>query len=176
VTLAAFILAIIGTVTGAASLTWNIISFSLQGPRPELTPIVGIRSAGGLASVDARRDVRESLASAARQLGSGTLVIGVKVVNSGRAPFHVAGWALRSDPSATSLTQFDEMLGSPTVSRDIPPGGSETFFTALNNAYALAAGTAIDGQLQRVVVTVSSGGRTYVTEPVASVNLELGAP
>jgi hypothetical protein len=99
------------------------------------------------------------------------------VVNAGRAPFHVAGWALRSDPSRTSLTQFNALPGSGAVPCGIPPGGSEIFYTALNDAYVLAAAAkTIDGQPQHVVVTVESGGRTYETARVASVNLELGAP
>ena len=114
---AAFVLAVIGTIVGA---------------RPKLTPIVGIRTAGGLASNDATRDVRESLASAANQLPPGPLVVGVKVVNAGRSPFHVAEWALRSDPSKTSFQQFDNPLGSPAVPCDIAPGASEIFFTELN--------------------------------------------
>lgn len=104
-------------------------------------------------------------------------MIGVKVINAGRASFHVAEWALRSDPSKTSLRQFDNPLGSPAVPCDIPPGASETFFTELNAAYALAAaGTTLDGKQQRIVLTVSSGGRTYTTKPVAPMNLALGRP
>ena len=93
-TVAALILGILGFGVGVASLTWNIVSFLWQGARPKLTPIVGFRSTGGLVWNDASRDVRESLASAARQMPPGPLVIGVKVVNAGRAPFHVAEWAL----------------------------------------------------------------------------------
>jgi hypothetical protein len=78
-------------------------------------------------------------------------VIGVKVVNDGRAPFHVASWALRSDPSATSLIQFEAAPGSATVSCDIPLGASKIFYTELNSAYALAAaGSTVDGKRQRV--------------------------
>lgn len=156
-----FILAVIGAITGVASLGWNIVSFSLQGARPQLTPIVGILTASGLAHADATRDIRQSLASAAQQLPAGQLVVGVKVVNAGRAPFHVGRWALRSDPSATSLTQFDALPGSPAVECDIAPSATKIFYTALNDAYALAAaGKTVDGKPQRIVVTVESGGRT----------------
>jgi len=140
VTIAAFVLACIGIIIGAVSLTWNIVAFLLQGARPKITPIVGIRSAGGLVHNDASRDVRESLASAASQVPPGPLVVGVKVINAGRAPFHVAEWALRSDPSATSLKQFDNPLGSPELPCDIPPGASEIFFTELNDRLCASGG------------------------------------
>jgi hypothetical protein len=179
-TLAAFILAVIGTITATAALTWNILTFLRQGVRPKLTPIVGFQSDSGLVFIEATRDfrdVRESLANAARQMSPGPLVIGVKVINAGRAPFHVAEWELRSHPSKTSLKQFNNPLGSPAVPCDIPPSASETFFTDLNAAYALAAaGRTIDGKPQRVVVTVSSGGHTYATKPVAPPVLALGRP
>jgi hypothetical protein len=177
VTVAAFVLAVIGTITAAVSLTWNIVTFLLQGARPKLTPIIGMRTAGGLVQHDATRDVRESLVSAARQVPPGPLVIGVKVVNAGRAPFHVAEWALRSDPSTTSFKQLANPLGSPAVPCDIAPNATEIFFTELNNAYALAqAGQAVDDKPQRIVLTVSSGGRTYKSKPVFSANLALEAP
>ncbi|MGA9675404.1 MAG: hypothetical protein WBR28_09180 [Mycobacterium sp.] len=176
-TVAAFVLAVIGAITAAVSLTWNIVAFLLQGARPKLTPIIGMRNAGGLVHNDATRDVRESIVSAARQVPPGPLVIGVKVVNAGRAPFHVAEWALRSDPSKTSLKQLDNPLGSPAVPCDIAPSATEIFFTELNNAYALAqAGQTIDNKPQRIVLTVSSGGRTYKSKPVFGANLALGAP
>ncbi|MGB8209166.1 MAG: hypothetical protein WCF69_16465 [Mycobacterium sp.] len=176
-TVAAFVLAVIGTITAAVSLTWNIVAFLLQGARPKLTPIIGIRSTAGLVHNDATRDIRESLVSAARQVAPGPLVIGVKVINAGRAPFHDAEWALRSDPSATSFKQFDNPLGSPTVGCDIAPGASEMLFTDLNSAYALVrAGQVVDGKPQRIVLTVSSGGRTYKSKPVFSANLDMGAP
>lgn len=148
-TVAAFVLAVIGTIVAAVSLTWNIVAFLLQGARPKLTLIIGIRSAGGLVHNDATRDIRDSLASAANQMPPGPLVVGVKVVNAGRAPFHVAEWALRSDPGKTSLKQFDNPLGSPAVPCDIAPGASEIFFT---------------------------GGRTYKSKPVFNANLALSRP
>jgi hypothetical protein len=176
---ATFVLAVIGAVTGVASLAWNIVSFLWQGARPQLTPIIGILDLrGGLASNDATRNVRESLASNASQFPPGSpLVIGVKVVNAGRQPFHVAGWDLRSEPGAMSFAPLENMPGSQVVGHDIAPGAAAMFYTALNNAYALdATAKANDGRPQRITVRVQSGGRTYATDPVAPANIALGAP
>ncbi|MBS4729708.1 hypothetical protein MSM1_15610 [Mycobacterium sp. SM1] len=176
---ATFVLAVIGAATGVGSLAWNVVSFMWQGGRPHLTPIIGILDLrGGLASADASRDIRQSLASNAAELPPGSpLVVGVSVVNAGRAPFHVARWELRSDPGATSFTSLENMPGSQTVPCDIAPGASATFFTALNNAYALeAAARSINGKPQRITVRVESGGRVYETDPIASGNIALGAP
>lgn len=176
---ASFVLAVIGSVTGVASLAWNVVSFLWQGSRPQLTPVIGILDLrGGLASIDATRDLRESLASNASQFPPGSpRVVGVKVVNAGRAPFHVAGWHLRSEPAATSFTSLERMPGSDAIGSDIAPGASATFFTALNDAYALeAAARSIDGKPQRITVRVESGGRIYSTDPIPPANIGLGAP
>ena len=100
-TVAAFVLGIIGTALAAASLTSNIVVFLLQGARPKLTPVVGILTAGGLVTTNATRDIRESLVHTAAQLPPGPPVIGVEVVNA------VARWEIRADPSGTSLVPVD---------------------------------------------------------------------
>jgi hypothetical protein len=59
--------------------------------RPKLTPIIGMLTPPCILTNDATRDIRASLANAAKQLQPGPLIVGVKIVNAGRAPFHVAG-------------------------------------------------------------------------------------
>jgi len=176
---ATFVLAVVGAVTGVASLGWNVVSFLRQGARPQLTPIIGILDlrGGGLASNDATRNVRDSLVSNARQFAPGApLIIGVKVVNAGRAPFHVGRWDLRSEPGAMSFAPIENMPGSHEAGHDIAPGASATFYTALNNAYALnATATANDARPQHITVRVESGGRTYTSGPIAPENVALGA-
>jgi hypothetical protein len=174
-TVAAFALGIIGALLAAASLTWNIVAFLFQGARPKLTPVIGMLTAGGMVTNDATRDVRAALASVAEQLSPGPLIVGVKVVNAGRAPFHVAGWELRADPHGASFKVLDDPIGSPAVPCDIPAGAEKTFFMRLDGARALASGCeAIEGKPQRIVVTMSSGGRTYVSKPVEPALLTLG--
>jgi hypothetical protein len=174
-TVAAFVLGIIGALLAAASLTWNIVAFLFQGARPKLTPVIGMLTAGGIVTDDATRDVRDSLRSAAAQLPAGPLIIGVKVVNAGRAPFHVADWELRADPHGANFKVLDDPIGSPAVPCDIPAGAQKTFFMHLDGARTLASGCeAIDGKPQRIVATVSSGGRTYVSKPVEPALLTLG--
>jgi hypothetical protein len=181
-TLATFILAVIGTITATAALTWNILAFVWQDGRPKLTPVIGFQSHAGLVLIEATRnfrDVHESLMSAAQQTSpGGPLVIGVKVINAGREPFHVAEWELRSHPSNTSFKQFENPLDSPAVPCDIPPKASQTFFTDLRAAYALARAskTIFNEEPQRVVVAVSSGGRSYTTKPVEPAVIALGRP
>ncbi|WP_343577710.1 hypothetical protein [Mycobacterium sp.] len=176
-TVAAFVLGLIGTVLAAGSLGWQVWSFRLQGARPKLTPIVGFLTAGGLVSNDATRDFRDSLKSAVSQAAPGPFVIGVTVVNDGRAPFHVTGWAVRADPSTVSFVVLDNQIGGPPIPCDIAPGAEATFVTELINGRALAtAGEAADGKPQRITLTVSSGSRTFTTKPVVPALLALELP
>jgi hypothetical protein len=93
VTVAAFVLGIIGTVLAAASLACQVASFVYQGARPKLTPVVGIVTPGGMVTHDATRDAREGLVHAAAQLPPGPLIIVVKVVNAGRTMISaISGW------------------------------------------------------------------------------------
>nr|WP_173283642.1 hypothetical protein [Rhodococcus sp. NS1] len=169
-TVAAFVLSVLGFGIAVASLTWQVYTFLMQGARPALTPVVGLLTVGGgLVTNDATRDVRASLMSAAAQLPPGQLIVGVKVVNAGRAPFHVAKWALRADPSGAVFQVMGEQVGSPSVPCDIPPGAEQIFFMYLDGAVNLRRSLeSVEGAPQRIVATVSSGGRTYASKPIAA--------
>lgn len=173
-TVAAFVLAVLGFGIGVASLTWQVYTFLMQGARPKLTPIIGMLTPPGMVTTDATRDIRASLVSAAKQLRPGPRIVGVKVVNAGRAPFHVAGWAIRADPGGASFNVVGEQIGSPEVPCDIPSGAERTFFMYLDAATNLKSGAdRIEGTPQRIVATVSSGGRTYISKPIAPENLAI---
>ena len=168
-TVAAFILGIAGTVLAALSLGWQVLSFRLQGPRPKVSPVVGLYYGGGLLANDATRDARPFLRAIAEQLPPdvGQLVVGINVVNTGRAPLHVAGWALRSEPMGALYLPGDGPIGCPAIPCDVPPGAEQNFFTTVDSIRGLASiAEAVDGDRQRLIATVTSGGRTYVSEPI----------
>ncbi|OBG78837.1 MULTISPECIES: hypothetical protein [unclassified Mycobacterium] len=176
-TVAAFVLGLFGFGVGVASLTWQIYPFLMQGARPKLTPIVGMVMAGGTMRVthDATlTNARQSLEIAAKQFSPGPLIVGVKVVNAGRAQFHVAAWAIRADPTGVSFNTLGEQIGSPEVPCDIPAGAEQIFFTRYEGARNLKVGAdSIEDKPHRIVVTVSSGGRTFVSKPMAPESLAM---
>lgn len=173
-TVAAFVLAVLGFGVGVSSLTWQVYTFLMQGARPELTPVVGMETPGGILTTDATRDVRYSVESAAKQVHPGPLIVGVKVVNAGRASFHLADWKIRADPSGMSFNVLGEEMGSPKVPCDIPAGAEEIFFMHYEAARTLKSGAdSVEGKNNRIVATVSSGGRTFVSAPIAPESLLL---
>lgn len=162
-------LGLVGTVLSVALLTWQVLRLR-TGPAPMLSPVVGLLTPDGLVTNDAGGQARASLENAAAQLPGGRYVIGVRVVNAGRAPLPVAGWAVRSDPDGTSL-EPTRASGTP-VPYDIPPGQTALFLTELQHVTAFSAAIA---QPPRIVLTVSSRGRTHVTGTVAPELLSLGS-
>ncbi|CAM4206490.1 hypothetical protein MB901379_03948 [Mycobacterium basiliense] len=173
-TIAGFVLGIVATVLAAASLTWQVVA--RRSLRPTLTPIVGLLTPDGLVLHDAGRDVSESLAAAAGKLPSGPFFIGVNVVNTGRSPLRVARWAIRADPGGTSLLPVDPAIGGTKVPHEIPPGASAIFFTELHRAHRFAeAAQRVANQPPRIVLTVSTGDRSYATNPVAPALFLLGS-
>jgi hypothetical protein len=168
VTVAAFVLGIIGAVLATGSLGWNIASFVLQGARPKLTPVVGPNYGGGAFPIDATKDVRPFLRSVEAQLKADAAerIIGVTVVNKGRADLRVTGWAFRGLPAGTVFLP-PEVAGCPSVPCSIPPGDEQTFFTTLGRIRLVTAfNEAVGGgRPQRLVVTVTSGGKTCTSKP-----------
>ena len=165
---AGFVLGLVGTVLAVVSIGWQVVTLRLARPRPKLTAVIGQLTPAGLVTNDASSDVRESLTDAAERLEDSPLIIGVKVVNAGREPFHVAGWAIRADPEGTSLVPTEKPIAGADVPHDIAPGGSAVFLTELQHAHRFAdAAAGTEGEPPRLVLTVSSGARTYATKPVA---------
>ncbi|CAM2867870.1 hypothetical protein BST27_26265 [Mycobacterium intermedium] len=172
---AAFVLGVVATVLSVASLSWQSIDFARRSPRPKLTPLVGLMTPHGLVTNDASADVREVITDAEGNLSAGPFIIGVKVVNTGRTPCYVDGWAVRAEPSGTSLVPVEKPIGGDEVPLEIPAGGSAIFITELQHArrFAQVAGR-VAGQPPQIVLAVTSGARTYVTKPVASGLFSLG--
>lgn len=176
---AGFVLGLIATVLALASLGWQGVVFRRRSPRPKLTAVVGRLTPEGLVTNDASSDVRESLLGAADELEDSPLIIGVKVTNGGGSPFHVAGWAIRSDPDGRSLVPVEKPIAGADVPHDIPPGGSAVFLTELGHAHRFARANDTVGEQDaddsedvtapppRLVLTISSGARTYATKPIA---------
>ncbi|OBK23081.1 hypothetical protein A5634_06075 [Mycobacterium asiaticum] len=165
---AGLVLGIVATVLAVLSLGWQVTLLRLQRPRPKLTAVVGRLTRDGLVTNDASAEVRESLVGAAEQADESPLIIGVKVINAGRSSFHVAGWAIRSEHDGNSLVPVEKPIAGADVPHDVAPGGSAVFLTELAHAHRFAAaGEGTEDGTRRLVLTVSSGTRTYTTKPVA---------
>lgn len=165
---AALVLGIIGTVLGASSLTWNVVSFLQQGARPKLTPVVGVLTsdAGHLLS-PATESISDVLRQTIEQF-DGPLVVGVQVANAGRVPFHVAGWGIRPESAKQTFVPARNELGAPPKTTcDIAPGAHALFLTELTNAFAaIADHKATESPSLCLRMILFSGGRDRKSKAV----------
>jgi hypothetical protein len=134
-TVAALVISIFGAVLAVVSLTWNIVSFLLQGARAKLTAVIGVRSDEGLVFGD-QRDVSTYAFSRMLERFEGPLVVGVKVVNAGRSALHVTEWGIQTEDIAFGSRKFvpitNQMGATPPC--DIAPGAEATFATDARHA------------------------------------------
>jgi hypothetical protein len=101
---------------------------------------------------------------------SGDLIVGVQVINTGRAPFHVSQWGLRSYPAGRSWMPLDDQDLDRCPPVEIAPGAAHSFFMPLQRARDLSAvenDRAADKAADNVAVVVVGGGRTFETAPIS---------
>lgn len=167
-TTAALILGITGTTLSVLSLGWNVVQYRLNGARPELKPVVGLTGGRDGLMIEAVQGVWPTLLSLESQLHTDPAdrVVGVTVVNKGRAALQVTDWEICVLP--LGARQFTgQAHGSATMPCTIPPGGKETFFTlAAPVQIAAAAAQARTGRPQHVVAKITTGGRTITSKPI----------
>jgi hypothetical protein len=162
----ALVVSIFGALLAAGSLGWSIAVFLMQGARPKLTPVVCLLSEGKLFAMPAIRDVSQDARDTSGHLDA-KLLVGVEVVNAGRAPFHVIGWAWRTDPAGVRVVEKQPTQG-PRPPCDIPPGASRIFVTETGAITSLIRGSRDKGhEPKKVYAYVTSGGREYKSKPFA---------
>ncbi len=126
---------------------------------------------GGMATGSPSEDVPVPLEQLRHQ-GFDRPVIGVKVVNRGRAPTRVERWSVQvKGDGGTSLTPIGNLVGPP-LPYDLPPGSSATWVTDLQNATALAHADAatFGGKLNPVYVVAELGtGRRLTSQNTLAV-------
>ena len=161
-----FGIALLGAIVGTASLTWNVVQFLLAGPRPKAHLIVGAVSPGrNLVSGPPSAAIFETFARLATE-GYTQRVIGVKVVNHGRAPTRVQRWSVKCMKSGIALAPMADAIG-PKLPYDLAPQANETWVVDFQAAYALVHATAktFDQRPEPVRVVVELGtGKTLVSK------------
>ena len=119
-------IALFGAIVGTASLTWNVVQFLLAGARPKAHLVVGAMSPGsGLVTGAPSTTIFETFARLMKE-GYTQRVIGVKVVNHGRAPTRAQSWSVKCLESGGSFTPIGDSIG-PQLPYDLAPQTNETW-------------------------------------------------
>lgn len=161
--IATFVLAVVGTVLAAASLTWQAATYVLTGGRVSVELRTGALHASGSSMVTAAtRDADQVWAAQLAEQGYTRPLVVVKVRNIGRMPVTIERWSLAcSGPpepprnrgllaaiaAASSrprrLTEFQPVAGSfgPQLPHRLDAGSSETWGTDAREIRDLVAAT-----------------------------------
>jgi hypothetical protein len=160
VTVAAFVLGLIGTVLATVSLSCPAASRHRR-QRPKLVSVVALSREGNLSALPATPDIAELVTT---ELASGNpIFVGVEVINRGRLPLHVSGWFWGFD--ATGRAVHPRNTVGQSMPCQIEPGATATFLAAPS---IFAASSAADAIAARVHPFIVCHGRRIKAEPFAA--------
>jgi hypothetical protein len=160
VTVAAFVLGLVGTVLAAGSLVWTGWQHMRRQP-PKLVPVVAFQGVGNLSVVPATADAADLITAAIA--AENPIHVGVEVLNRDRLPLHVSGWFWGHHPTGHSVHP-PETIGQ-SLPCDIGPGATATFLSA-PSVFAKSPGS--DESPSRFYPYVISNGRAFKAKPFAA--------
>lgn len=155
---AAILISVFSLAIAACSLGWQVAIWALSGRRVRLRLLHGVAGRGGFAvgAVD-RSEKPLDMSSMRRQGWDGPEVIGVEVINVGRAPVSVRGYSVKAIGGGMSLRPVGDIVGPPLPFK-LEPGESETWYSDARDARALLSSLAAIGRTSRSVrMAVSLG-------------------
>lgn len=133
--IAGLILGIIGAVTGAAALAWQVITW---------------RQSGAVVAVTACQAFPVSGDHAGEQL------VNVSARNSGRSPVTVNGWGLRV-PDGEAMVSFNPVQGSSPLPLRLEPGADGNWFLPTHEVARFCAGRGVRQQDMIAFVDLADG-------------------
>ncbi|MFG1924354.1 hypothetical protein [Cryptosporangium sp. NPDC048952] len=136
-TVAAFIVGVLGLVLGVLNFTWNIANYLLTGGRVKVQLQVGARGAGGAVITGSQRMDDPQLKKLAEQ-GFPEPVVIVSATNVGRQPVTVVKWSLRS--GKVSFQPVGDAIG-PSLPKRLDAGEQATWALPAIRAHGLMYAT-----------------------------------
>lgn len=134
---ASLLVAVLGVVMAAASLTWQAASFVLTGGRPKIDLKPGALAAdgGSMVLVEPRQFTPDWFKNTASQ-GFGRPIVAIEVRNVGRLPITVNRWHLATRVGVTLMPIADSI--GPDLPHQINVGQSATWAVGLQEVKGVA--------------------------------------
>jgi hypothetical protein len=129
---AAFILAIVGTVTGGGSLAWNVWSFYLSGPRVTVELEAGRMGPAGVLTYPFKANLVRF-----RSDEYPVALLVVTASNSGRLPIAVTKWAIHLGEATFFLP---DPPNSPALPHVLGVGETASWYMPVHEVRAARAG------------------------------------
>lgn len=169
--LAAIVLALISLVIAATALGWNIAQFLLGGARPRAHLITGAITAAGLVTWPLNNSSVEQVDALASQGLHPQRIIGVKVVNHGRAPARVQRWSVTGIGGGIILSPPVANGVGPSLPHDLAAGANAVWVVDIHAVAAAAAASneVLNQQTELVRVTAElDTGKTLSSKEAMS--------
>jgi len=143
---AAIIIAIVGLFVSALSFGWQIATWALSGRRVKVRLIHGVEGRGGFAAGPVKRGGAPNDIRSMRSQGwSGREVLGIEVVNIGRANVTIKKYSVHPAGGGMSYTPHGDAIG-PSLPFRLEPGESETWYSDMQDARALLKSLKVIGR------------------------------
>lgn len=155
---AALLVACFSLIVSGLALGWQVAMWLLNGGRVKAHLRHGVVGRGGVASGPVHRDGRRrDIASLRSQGWEGPEVLGVQVINTGRARVQVTAFGIRQGGQSMSINYPSSNAFSPALPAWIEPGSSETWYAAVDDGTALIAAAGHSSNDLRMTITLGTG-------------------
>ncbi|RZU16420.1 hypothetical protein EV645_3985 [Kribbella rubisoli] len=162
---AALIVAIVGLLVAGLSAGWQVATWFWSNGRPKARLMHGVVSGAAAITGPVKRDGLPLELKSIREQGyDGTEVLGVQVVNHGRAQVTVTRYSIALAGTGMSYHLIGDAMGPPLPHR-IQPGEAETWYADMDTVHRFVyAAQAIKEGAREVFIEVTLGtGRTIRT-------------
>lgn len=160
--LAALIVAILSLVVAVSALSWQVISWRLNGGRVRAKLVHGIAGRGGVVVAPVARGSSYKNVEQLREHGwHGAEVLGIEVTNTGRANVQVTGFAFWHPSSKAALSFPAGNALSPQLPCFVEPGTTKAWYADLEDGRAMVramnAAEQTRGNTLQMRVTLGTG-------------------
>lgn len=137
---AALVVSSLSFIVSGLSLGWQISSWLMSAGRVRVILEQGLLSGGAFYGKPVGRDGRRFAPEALADQGlAGKEVLGVKIVNVGRAPVTISRYGARVHSAGVAVTPVADAIG-PNLPYRLEAGESESWYVEMRTAVALLAG------------------------------------
>lgn len=134
---AALAIAILGLFVAALSFGWQIATWALSGRRVDVRLLHGVEGRGGFAVGEVGRDRAPLNLNSMRAQGwNGPEVIGIEVINVGRAPVSIRSYSVQAVRGGMAYLPHGDARG-PALPFRLEAGESATWYSDMDDARAL---------------------------------------
>lgn len=147
----AFLISCASFVVAGMSLGWQVLEWLLSAGRAKGVLLYGVQGRGGVVTKDVIRSETPPDQSVARSQGFlGPEIVGIRIVNVGRAPIVVEKIEVCLRGVGMAFRPMGDLIGE-ELPCSIPPGANSSWYTPWANGLAITSAAKAEGHSPRGV-------------------------